>query len=179
VLIGIGQRYHVIVTAQPQSNGSFWIRTWKANCFNFSQSQASPGYEKTGILRYNNFQALPNPTAWSNVSLKCSDETYSSLVPVLPWTVGTPINDPSGKVGENFTVEGGNAITFYPLAFFSMGGDQHNPLRVDYGNPTFLNLNNTGPWNPLWVVFPENYTSKDWVSPQFQCRQLIWRTQQH
>jgi hypothetical protein len=175
VLVGIGQRSHVIVTAKPQSNETnFWIRTWKANCFRFNQTQASPHYEQTGILRYNSSsQALPSSTAWSDVSLACSDEPYSSLVPVLPWTVGKPANGPSGTVGENFTVEGGNATTFYPLAFFSMGSDQHNPLRVDYGNPTFLNLNNSGPWNPLWVVFPEDHTSKDWVSPQFQCRQLI------
>jgi hypothetical protein len=78
--------------------------------------------------------------------------------------VGDPVNDPSGKVGENFTVKNGDAPTFYPWASFSMGGDQHDPLRIDYGNPTFLNLNNSGPWNPLWVVFNENYTGKDWVS---------------
>jgi hypothetical protein len=45
-----------------------------------------------------------------------------------------------------------------------MGGDDFNPLKIDYGNPIFLNLNYTGKWNPLWVVFPENYTNTDWVS---------------
>jgi len=171
VLVGIGQRYHVIVTAHPQPNGrpvpidgNFWIRTWRADCFGFKQSKASPGYERAGILRYySSSRALPKSTAWKGVSYRCSDETYTSLKPIVPWTVGEPANDLSGKVGENFTVQGYSASTYFPLAFFSMGGDGFNPLKIDWGNPTFLNLNNTGKWNPLWVVFPENYTSTDWA----------------
>jgi Multicopper oxidase len=170
VLVGIGQRYHVIVTAAPRFNGcplpedgNYWIRTWRAQCFNFPSG--SPGYEKTGILRYGSSQALPTTSQWKDVSLRCSDETYTSLKPILPWTVGKAANDPYGKVGENFTVQfKGGQGTIFPLAKFSMGGDDFNPLRIDYGNPTFLNLNYTGKWPPLWVVFPENYTSTDWVS---------------
>jgi hypothetical protein len=167
VLIGIGQRYHVIVEADPLSNSTdenFWIRTWLANCFRFNQSQASLGYERTGILRYGSSEASPNTNPWEDVSLSCSDETYTSLIPILPWTVGSPSNNRSG-IGQDFTVQGQSAPTYFPLAFFSLGGDQ-NPLKIDWGNPTFLNLNNPGQWNPLWVVFPENYTSTDWVSSQ-------------
>ncbi|KAH0565296.1 hypothetical protein GP486_001316 [Trichoglossum hirsutum] len=169
VLIGIGQRYHVIVTAQPQYNGhptptdgNFWIRTWKANCFFFNQSQASLHYEQTGILRYGSSQAFPNSTNWNISSYDCSDEPYSKLIPVLPWTVGPPANGPS-KAGEDFSIKFAKAPTYYPVARFSLGANRHDSLRVDYENPTFLNLNNTGPWNPLWVVVSENYTSKDWV----------------
>ena len=179
VLVGIGQRYHVIVIADPRSNGNplphhgnYWIRTYRANCFNFPQG--SPGYEKTGILRYGSSQALPTTNEWKGIALKCSDETYTSLKPILPWTVGKAANDPSGKVGENLTVQfkqGQNTI--FPLAKFSMGGDDFNPLQIDYGNPTFLKLNYTGKWNPLWVVFPENYTSTDWVSSKLLGRQSM------
>jgi Multicopper oxidase len=173
VLVGIGQRYHVIVTADPRPNGkrlpvdgNYWIRTWKADCFGFNHTtDASPGFEKTGILRYGSSQALPTTKQWSDISYRCSDETYTSLKPILPWTVGPPANDPSGKVGENLTVQfQPGKSTIFPLAKFSMGGDDFNPLKIDYGNPIFLNLNYTGKWNPLWVVFPENYTSTDWVS---------------
>jgi hypothetical protein len=173
VLIGLGQRYHVIVTALPQSNdgtpppadGNFWIRTWQANCFRFDQSQASPGYEQTGILRYGGSQALPTTSQWEGISFGCSDETYTSLVPILPWTVGPPVNSPpgDGDTGQNFTVQGKVAPTYFPLAFFSLGGNNFNPLKIDWQDPTFLNLENPGPWNPSWVVFPENYTSTDWV----------------
>lgn len=165
VLVGIGQRYHVIVEAtNPIPNpGNYWIRTYRAPCFRFPN--ASPGYEKSGIVRYGNSQLLPNTTAW-NFSLACSDETYTSLKPIVPWTVGRSSNDPLGQVGENLTVQLGPATAsdfFYPLAVFSIGGDDFNPLQIDYGNPTFLNLNYTGKWNPLWVVYPENYTATDWV----------------
>jgi hypothetical protein len=181
VLVGIGQRYHVIVTADPRFNGNplpedgnYWIRTWRANCFGFDPSKASQGYETTGILRYGSSQALPTTNAWEDISFRCSDETYTSLKPILPWTVGPPVNDPSGKVGENFTVQvKGSKDTIFPLAKFSMGGDDFNPLQIDYGNPIFLHLNYTGRWNPLWVVFPENYTSKDWVSSQLLGRRSM------
>jgi Multicopper oxidase len=168
VLVGIGQRYNVIVTAdQPNRDENFWIRTWKANCFQFNQDKASAGYETTGILRYGDSQALPKSQAWDPVSKACSDETYTSLKPILPWSVSrTPANVISHMVGEEFTVQlrQGHPETIFPLAAFSMGGDDFNPLHIDYENPTFLHLNNTGKWNPAWVVIPENFTSKDWVS---------------
>ena len=176
VLVGIGQRYHVIVEASPQRNdkglpaptdGNFWIRTYKADCFFFFQANASLGYEKTGILRYGNSTAPPTSpawTPWTNVSLNCSDETYSSLKPILPWTVAKPpANDPNGGIGENFTVQFKDSPLVFPLAKFSLAGDDFNPLQIDYGNPTFMHLNYTGKWDPLWVVTPENYTSTSWV----------------
>jgi FtsP/CotA-like multicopper oxidase with cupredoxin domain len=174
VLVGIGQRYHVIVEANPQPNqdgdppeeNNFWIRTWKADCFQFNQGKASPGYERAGILRYSEGSRPPKSTPWANVALRCSDETYDSLKPILPWTVGPPSNVPDGKTfGEAFTVQGKfpGATTYFPFAHFSMGGDDFHPQRISFGDPTILNLNNTEIWNPLWVVFPENYTSEDWV----------------
>jgi hypothetical protein len=180
VLVGIGQRYHVIVEAIPVSNGSgppptddtYWIRTWKADCFRFNNSAipplVSPGYEKTGILRYGNSQDIPRSTNWplkKNVSLDCSDETYSSLKPILPWKVGNPANDP---LNTNLTVQiKFKQNTIFPLALFSIDGDDFNPLQIEYDNPIFLKLNYTGKWDPLWCVIPENYTSTDWVSSRF------------
>jgi hypothetical protein len=171
VLVGIGQRYHVIVTANNPlpEDGNYWIRTWKANCFRFNQEGASQDYEQTGILRYSNSESLPTTKQWGDVLLNCSDEPYNKLCPILPWTVGPPSNDPSGQVGQNFTlILDRNASTIFPLAAFSIGGHNNtdfNPLQIDYGNPIFLKLNYTGKWDPLWAVFPEgSYTDVDWVS---------------
>jgi hypothetical protein len=169
VLVGIGQRHHVIVTAlEKPKEDSYWIRTYKANCFRFVQANASTGYETTGVLRYGGDPKVPPVSQpWpveSNVSLDCSDETYSSLKPILEWQVGKAANDLLSGVGQNFTVQNGRGSSIYPLAFFSMGGDNFNPLRIDYGDPTFNHLNNTGAWNPMWVVIPETYGDKDWVS---------------
>jgi hypothetical protein len=173
VLVGIGQRYHIIVEAKPRFNdgdpppvdGNFWIRTWKADCFRFNQTKASPGYEKTGVLRYSDSKDVPKSTQWGNVPLACSDEPYANLVPVLPWTVQKPpMNDQLGGVGENLTVQLKANTGLFPLALFSMGGDQFNPLQINYSTPTFLDLNQTPPWPERWVVYPENYTATSWVS---------------
>lgn len=181
ILVGIGQRYHVIVEAKPNlvsPDGNYWIRTWKADCFGFNNTKSSPGYEKAGILRYNEHsRALPSTRAWTAVPLRCSDEEYKNLVPVIPWTVGEPANGVvtnDNNTIEKFSVTFGSekssdaALTMFPTAYFSMGGDgtddEFIPLRVDYANPTFMNLNNTGRWNPQWVVIPENFTDTDWVS---------------
>ena len=41
------------------------------------------------------------------------------------------------------------------------------PMRVDYPDPTFLNLDpakqEQKPWPELWRIVPENYTKNDWV----------------
>lgn len=169
VRVGIGQRYHIIVNAtDPLSTGeSYWIRTYKADCFRFNNSDLRThidGYERSGIVQYSNSTAPPSTTQ-KPPDFTCADEPYESLSPILHWNVSkTPRNDNYGSIGENMTVQIGGGGTIYPLAFASVGGEDFNPLVVDYGNPTFLNLNNTGKWNPLWVVFPENYTSADWVS---------------
>jgi FtsP/CotA-like multicopper oxidase with cupredoxin domain len=177
VLVGIGQRYHVIVEADPKSNlpyneiakdGNYWIRTYRATCFGSKPN--STNYMENGILRYNAAsEAYPNTTAWGpnpygNISLICSDETYKSLRPILPWTVGPAANAPPDQIGQSFTVQANKSPDIFPLAIFSMGGDDFNPLFTDYSNPTFLRLNYGGKWDPLSVVIPENYTDTDWVS---------------
>lgn len=177
VLIGIGQRYHVIITADPEANpgspipedGNFWIRTWRADCFRFPQS-TTKGYERAGILRYNaTSEALPTSSSWGpnpygNISCRCSDETYSSLRPILPWTVGPAANAPPDQVGESFAVQLQNSPDIFPLALFAVGADEFIPLEIDYSNPTFLKLGYGGKWDDRSVVIPENYTETDWAS---------------
>lgn len=170
VLIGIGQRYHVILEAADPVQGQheYWIRTWRANCFNFP-ANGSAHYETTGVLKYGDLPAplgIPN-NPWS-INFNCSDEDPSDLQPVLPWpTIPAPANDPQGHIGENLTVQFRNSPDIFPLAKFSMGGDKFNPLQINFGDPIFLHLNYTGAWPPLWVVYPENYTDDSFVS--FQC----------
>ena len=174
VLVGIGQRYNVIVEANPllyndtdtlPTDGNYWIRAYLANC---GQVQSPIGvYEKTGILRYNKTNKdLPSDLSrpWEPVSLDCSDETYTSLHPILPWQVGRSSNGDDGEE-ELFNLSS-DFSRLYPLAFFTLANESEAgvvPLRVDYGNATFLNLDNQGAWDPLWRIVPENFTSKDWV----------------
>lgn len=170
VLIGIGQRYHVILEASDpnQDQCEYWIRTWRAKCFVFPQN-GSANYETTGVLRYRDPTTpvdIPN-NPWP-INFNCSDESPSDLQPVVSWPpITPPANDPQGHIGENLTVQFRNSPDIFPLAKFSMGGDSFNPLQINFGDPTFLHLNYTGLWPPLWVVFPENYTDDSFVGFQF------------
>lgn len=176
VLVGIGQRYNVVVEANPFAddenpldiNGNYWIRTWVApNC-------GSPGkttyYEQTGILRYNSTSTSdPTSVPWPNTASRpCLDETYSSpLVPKYPWTVG-PANN--SKDGESFLVTPNFQANLpdFPLARWSLenaSDPTFKPLQINYSDPIFFHLDNfSGIWPERWVVVPENYTSNDWVS---------------
>jgi hypothetical protein len=174
VLVGIGQRYNVVVEAKPIVNasqpippdGNFWMRTFVSNCANTTSYPR--GYELSGIVRYNaSSRATPNSTKWNNMSLACSDETYGSLRPVLEWSVGSPSNLHGG--GEHDVILNQNRTEtdkFYPLARFALDPSDLSkfvPLRVDYDDPTFLHLNNTGKWPQQWVIVPEDYADNDWV----------------
>lgn len=167
VLVGIGQRYHVIVTAIDQKNNpeNYWIRTW------ITCQEYTPGtlhYEQTGIVYYGDTPGTPGTSPWPDInSTLCADEPYESLVPVVPKDVCPPggikdICPPSHA--ENLTLQFKLDPDVFPLAQFSLAGPEFNPLRVDYGDPTFLNLNFTGKWPPSQVMYPENYTDSTYVS---------------
>ncbi|KAK3178645.1 hypothetical protein OEA41_000782 [Lepraria neglecta] len=162
ILVAIGQRYHVIVEADPQdpksADGNYWIRTIEANCTDFAPT-GEKNYERTGILRYNDSTNLPQSEPWL-INATCTDEDWDNLTPVVKWEVGPPAN---GEFGENLTVIFKQNSSLFPLAFASIGGDTFNPMYLDYSKPTFLNLNYPGAWDPRLVVFKENYTNTSWV----------------
>ena len=175
LLIGIGQRYNVIVEADPvagdknplQHDGNYWIRTWVAK--NCGTQGTGKYYEQTGILRYDNTSTSnPNSTQWPISSYRCSDETYSSLKPKLPWFVGNASNGDDGQEFDVTRAPRPYNITKFPLARFSLEpqvASNFTPLQINYSNPIFLNLDDfTDPWPDSWVVVPENYISTDWVS---------------
>ncbi|KAM0289640.1 hypothetical protein ACHAO9_005929 [Fusarium lateritium] len=179
LLIGIGQRYNVIVEANPLAgdvnpipdDGNFWIRTW-VTCV---RAPGNAGYERNGILRYNHSDtAKPTSQPWVNISLDCSDETYTSLKPKLPWYVGPAANGITSEAGEQFNVTFDlNAKTRpefqteYPLATFGLqrpGEPGFRPLQINYSDPVMMHLDEShDSYPPKWVVIPEDYTEKQWV----------------
>ena len=95
VVVGIGQRYHVIVEAHAKENSAgdnYWIRTIPAEgCGRFNNGLKPD--EKTGIVRYKHNINTDDPvTEKGSYSLKCRDEAAENLVPILNWTVGSPEN---------------------------------------------------------------------------------------
>ena len=175
-MVAIGQRYHVIVEADPEScddpkylysdDKNFWIRTYQAGCTDFEPKHNKSGYEKVGILRYRGAPEVePHTHQWPNLELNCVDEYYENLVPVYGWNVSKPANDKHG-IGENLTIFFKSQPSIFPLALSTLAGENETdfrPFDINYGDPTFLNLNYTGDWNPLRVVLPENYEDQ-WVS---------------
>jgi hypothetical protein len=183
ILVGIGQRYNVIVEASPigpnhKGRKDFWIRTGIAQCFQHYQDNKKyyiEGYNVTGILTYRKgAPETPSSTPWTDISLACKDEPPENLVPIVPWVVSSAANNiPANSTGEerDVTLNGTarkNPNYTYPLALFSLELPDHiqfNPLRVDYNNPIFFQLNQplSHVWPTPWVVIPENLNETDWV----------------
>lgn len=87
-----GQRYHIIVAANPidgNDKANYWIRTTPANgCTPSGFKNINP---RTGIVVYKDKPAEPVDYPL-NFDLTCRDEPYEKLVPVLNWTIGPPSN---------------------------------------------------------------------------------------
>ncbi|KAH6884120.1 multicopper oxidase-domain-containing protein [Thelonectria olida] len=182
VLIGIGQRYNVIVEANPLAgdsnpipdDGNFWIRTWIADRCGIKPG--GQGYEQTGILRYDqDSTATPTSQPWTKIRKACSDEEYTSLRPKIPWYVGPAANANYNDNGEQFnvtlntTARNTSEFAHYPLAAFSLqrssdGPFDFMPLQINYSDPIVMHLDETrDKWPSKWVVIPEDYTENEWV----------------
>lgn len=180
ILVGIGQRYNVIVEANPiayyedsplPADGNYWIRTEIVECF-VGNRKGSPGYDQAGILRYDNTStADPTTDIWPNVALSCSDETYTSLHPIVPWQVPHPVAGGKNRLeGEAFDfwresdAPNKDPNYYYPLAKWTLvDEDLFTPMRVNYSDPNFLHLDKKGPWPVGERIVPEGLDSEDWV----------------
>ena len=169
IFVGIGQRYNVIVEANPSTNGSnpiptdnnFWIRMFVVDsCFG---GNGPPGgnYTEIGIVRYDSTSTTdPQSSQWPEMdTTTCEDET--GWKPWYRWSVDTPTH-PLEEHDITFADS-----TPYPLAqyaFTESTGTPFHPLDVDYQNITFRNLDNYAGWPDSWDVVVQNGTFTDWVS---------------
>lgn len=88
VVVGIGQRYNVLVKAQPYppiaANGNYWIRTKPASDCSGKNTLALDGL--TGVVRYSGDKSMPR-TQSQGFDVDCADETYTrSITPIVNWT---------------------------------------------------------------------------------------------
>jgi FtsP/CotA-like multicopper oxidase with cupredoxin domain len=175
ILIGIGQRYEVIVEARPSNDllpledQNYWIRTVGAyDCGTLEQPNP-----EIGIIRYmHDSTKIPTSVSYK-FDTTCNDEPYESLVPVVPRTVTTgphPANNIKPNEGDNYAI--GIQDYTHPPRDGPHGphGDMYywdileEPMWADFSNPTINFIQNKSHiWSPDSAVVYENYNKDDWV----------------
>ncbi|KAI1825126.1 multicopper oxidase [Xylaria intraflava] len=150
LVIGIGQRYDVIVEANQLAQ-DYWIRTVPATaCDGFSTE--NPPDNRTGILRYDaQSTALPTTARQENLDDTCQDVSPTLLNPIM--------HPQNNVTRDTFHVqlqnESDDALgpPGFPYAHWFLG-DQ--PLWLDFGKPTILNVESSIA-NPNYTVVPEDF----------------------
>ena len=181
----LGQRYHVVLNANPIDNGdlspegNYWIRAIPTDGCKGFETGNEPD-ERQGVLRYNH-SSIEVPTSFRGpFSKACRDENYDRLEPIHPWNV-TPVeliggfqyrtntslfrlilNDRAAsssqfRIGKDSRIE--RPAHSDNFTWWSFGDD---PLWLNFSNPTILNLQNTT-WDKDYVIIPEDYPANSWV----------------
>jgi len=161
--VGIGQRYGVIIEAKPtkkSSNGKYWMRTEYTALNNCNAEitgvpSTNLDLQRTGIISYSDAGSGDPTTSRQPVTVGCSDEKMSNLVPVVPWIVTVPQNDVKGNTYEagldlTNTNKWHSAVNRWSIT--------DTPMWLDPSNPTLLNLANTT-WNPEYDVVKYDYNA--------------------
>ena len=171
VLVGIGQRYHVVVEMKPDDQRppgkqAYWIRTTvAAGCGRFKP--ATPA-NNTGILYYEgtDTKVLPDTKPKTLVAPLCADEPDDKLKPIVPWTVGKPSNQQQPSTFEAGIENPPAPGPLPPPGQFSRWSLGKQPLWLDFSNPTILNVNKlrtAEDWPPQYVVVPQSVTTGSWI----------------
>ncbi|KAI9892924.1 MAG: hypothetical protein M1814_001083 [Vezdaea aestivalis] len=164
VLVGIGQRYHVVIEANPlvpSPAGNYWIRTVPAEgCSDFD---GTPDV-RTGVIRYDARSTEDPPEAPNTFPLECSDEPYDKLKPVLKWKV----DPPTEKSNLGFYAVGLQNTSGFPYnpesPWFNRWTAYLAPLWLNFSHPTINNLAPPGGQYPGYLdVTSSNHTEGSWV----------------
>ena len=187
IVVAIGQRYNVIVTATPTSNGTvnpvptdnptnFWIRAYALGDEVIDLTQINLAtYNEVGIVRYDNTSTIdPTSAPWDPNFQKYTYTDETGIIPWFPWFVGNQSNPPSPDLLEPVPEEHDVQLipkvsrTQYPVAAFAIATPtptpvQLTPFRIQWDNITFQNLDNVDGWPAPWVLIAENGTPDEWV----------------
>lgn len=137
ILIGIGQRYEVVVNATEDS-GDFWMRAiWQTAC---SSNGAGNVNDILAIVRYDS-SSTADPTSTSDaisITSTCGDEPAASLVPHLALDV------------TSSTVTDELAISFDAATLFTWTINTSS-LYLNWSDPTILRIANDD------TIWPTDY----------------------
>nr|ABM21605.1 laccase 2 [Monilinia fructigena] len=147
LLIGIGQRYDVIVEANATA-GDYWIRgNWGTSCStNLNAANA------TGILRYDSSSTADPTSVGTTARGTCGDEPIASLVPHLALDVGS-----YSLVDEQLSFSAANYFTWTINS---------SSLVLDWASPTTLKIfknESIFPTDYNVVALDKSSANDDWV----------------
>ncbi|KAI1337620.1 Cupredoxin [Xylariaceae sp. FL0016] len=158
LLVGIGQRYTVILEAKNQTSGDYWIRTTPANgCTSYSTPETPDN--RTAILRYDSSStALPQTEVQPGQNYNCTDIDPEKLNPIVPWSVALQPENNVDKDTYHVQLQGSPDNDLgppgFPYAHWYVGTQ---PMWLDFNNPTILNVDESL-GNPNYTVVEEDFT---------------------
>lgn len=159
LLVGIGQRYAVVVEAD-QKPCNYWMRTTPAAGCSAFRTDSSGEYtqvkETTAIVEYqrNDTGAAYPDTCLSvkqaDITSNCTDESMKvpqPLVPIVPFNVTPAENDITPFTAAIEAKVNPNLEPSNPYAHWTLASDNlTSPLWLDFADPTILDpLNGTNP----------------------------------
>jgi hypothetical protein len=135
LLIGIGQRYEIVVEASEAAD-NYWLRAiWQTTCLGNDNAD-----NILGIIRYDGSSTTTDPvTTVGSFNNSCGDESLSNLVPHLNLTVG------------DFATEEELDIAFSIANNLFTWTVNTTSLLLDWADPTELRILNNE------TIFPTNY----------------------
>lgn len=150
VILGIGQRYDVVINATHDS-GNYWMRAiWQTSC---SSNTAGDKNDILAIVRYDS-SSTDDPSSTSDtISLtsKCGDEPKESLVPYL-----------SIDIDSDYTIEDDFQLSFAAGNLFTWTIN-NSSFWLNWTNPTTLRIfNDESIWPTPYNVEPITLVN-DWV----------------
>ncbi|KAL9582234.1 MAG: hypothetical protein Q9212_003409 [Teloschistes hypoglaucus] len=189
VVVGIGQRYHIVVEASPEKpdgsaheGNAFWMRTIPASgCSNFPIGGIPD--ERQGILYYKKGSTEYPETNRGGFDIACRDEPFDKLVPVVPWQVPKPPtlgqsnccrvtasptykttdldrNQDLFEVGLDASAPGqGHPLPNDEFRRWAIGP---RPLYLNLSDPTILDLQDTN-YKADYVVIPQDVPEGGWI----------------
>ncbi|KAI9699786.1 MAG: hypothetical protein M1836_002821 [Candelina mexicana] len=170
VVVGIGQRYHVVVEASPKTpqtglpdnRSEFWIRTIPAEgCFSFELGGLPD--ERQGIIYYNRHSDAYPTTARTFTDLTCKDEPYDKLIPVVNWTVEEPRHGAPKDFFEVGLVSPSHGHGHpLPNDTFGRWAISDKPMWLNFSDPTILNLEKLH-WNPELALISDDSPEGSWI----------------
>lgn len=129
--INIGQRYDIIIEAD-QPVGDYWMRSDNQDaCAVITNAK-----NIKGIVHYTGGPGSTPTSVGLNYTSECVDEPLSSLVPVVPYTVGAS----NTEYDETVVVSANNSLNLYRWYLYGTTGSTPETFQSEWSDPTLYEI---------------------------------------